>query len=97
MKKPPRYGSELSEMTRKLFHYALMVHLLFAFFMFSNTYIFTTPETFTQTDKTFFKSLFHDNTRLSASHSKIYLAFLILFYILFILYKIAEYLYETID
>ena len=40
MKKPPRYGIELSEMTRKLFQYALLVHLLFSFFMFSNTHIF---------------------------------------------------------
>ncbi len=48
MKKPPRYGIELSEMTRKLFQWALLVHLLFAFFMFSNVNIFSDAKTLLQ-------------------------------------------------
>ena len=64
MKKPPRYCVELSEMTRKLFQYALLMHLLFAFFMFSNTHIFN-DETLgrgnskkKQIGVTFFESVF---------------------------------------
>jgi len=101
MKKPPRYGVELSEMTRKLFQYALLVHLLFAFFMFSNTHIFN-DETPKGKDKkrvgiTFFESVFQGSGRMRQTHSQIYFAFLILFSIIFFLYKLGEYLYETVE
>jgi len=69
MKKPPRYGIELSEMTRKLFQYALLVHLLFSFFMFSNTHIFNdeTPRVKGKRglpELTFFQSLFSGSGRM---------------------------------
>lgn len=100
MKKPPRYGVELSEMTRKLFQWALLVHLLFAFFMFSNVHIFSDSqmmrlERASSTHFTFIGSLFKSSTRLTQKHSQVYIAFLIAIYVLFFLYKVAEYLYET--
>lgn len=100
MRKPPRYGIELSEMTRKLFQWALLVHLLFAFFMFSNVNIFSDAKTLLQEkikkdNFTFIGTLFRSSIRLAQKHSQVYLSFLIIIYVLFLFYKIAEYLYET--
>ena len=100
MKTPPRYGKELSEMTRKLFQYSLIIHLGFAFFMFSNTNIFSDEQTLliereNKEYKTFLGSLFKSSTRLYQKHSQIYISFLIAIYIIFFIYKIAEYLFET--
>ena len=100
MKKPPRYGIELSEMTRKLFQWALLVHLLFAFFMFSNVHIFSDAKTMLQEriskyNFSFIGTLFRSTIRLAQKHSQIYISFLIAIYVLFLFYKIAEYLYET--
>lgn len=100
MRKPPRYGIELSEMTRKLFQWALIVHLLFAFFMFSNVHIFSDTKTLllekeNKENYTFIGSLFKSSVRLAQKHSQVYISFLIAIYVLFLLYKIAEYLYDT--
>lgn len=100
MRKPPRYGIELSEMTRKLFQWALLVHLLFAFFMFSNVHIFSDSKTMllekeSKENYTFIGSLFKSSVRLVQKHSQVYISFLIAIYVLFLIYKIAEYLYDT--
>lgn len=34
---PPRYGIEMSEVTRKAMMYAIFVHLAFGFYMYSNS------------------------------------------------------------
>jgi len=100
MRKPPRYGIELSEMTRKLFQWALLVHLMFAFFMFSNVHIFSDTKTMllekeSKENYTFIGSLFKSSVRLVQKHSQVYISFLIAIYVLFLIYKIAEYLYDT--
>jgi hypothetical protein len=38
---PPRYGIELSEISRDIMQIATLVHMAFGFYMFSNSSIFT--------------------------------------------------------
>jgi hypothetical protein len=40
-KTPPRYGIEMSEVTRRSMVFALFFHWLFGFYMYSNSQIFT--------------------------------------------------------
>jgi len=40
-KTPPRYGIEMSEVTRKFMVYAIFLHLAIGFYMYSNSSIFT--------------------------------------------------------
>lgn len=39
-KSPPRYGDELSKLSRNILKYAVLLHLAFGFYMFSNSSIF---------------------------------------------------------
>jgi len=39
-KTPPRYSAELSDITRNLMYYGLLLHIIVSFFMFTNTKIF---------------------------------------------------------
>lgn len=41
-KTPPRYGSELADNSRDIMQIALIVHMCFGLYMFSNSSIFTT-------------------------------------------------------
>ena len=38
---PPRYGIELSEISRDIMQIATLLHMAFGFYMFSNSQIFT--------------------------------------------------------
>eukprot|EP00347_Sterkiella_histriomuscorum_P019608 403340984 len=40
-KNPPRYGIELSDISRKVLMYSVLVHLCFGFYIYSNSSIFT--------------------------------------------------------
>ena len=40
-RRPPRYGIELSDISRTVLMYAIIVHLCFGFYMYSNSAIFT--------------------------------------------------------
>jgi hypothetical protein len=48
-KAPPRYGSELSSMSRNFMQYAVLFHMGFGFYMFSNSSIFNQDESKGQT------------------------------------------------
>jgi len=40
-KTPPRYGIEMSNVVRNVMQQAVLIHMLFGFYMFSNSQIFT--------------------------------------------------------
>ena len=40
-KTPPRYGIELSDISRNIMQYAILLHMLFGFYMYSNSQILT--------------------------------------------------------
>lgn len=49
-KTPPRYGTELNEISRNLMQYALVGHFVLGFYMYSNSQIFTYDQSFGKLD-----------------------------------------------
>ena len=47
---PPRYGPEMAEVTRRVMTYALFLHFAVAFYMYSNSQIFTYSKSFAWLD-----------------------------------------------
>jgi hypothetical protein len=100
-KTPPRYGIDMSQISRHSMQYALLVHVVLGFFMFSNTVIFSDDETLIQSgldsENQFFHSLFSPQSqRLSQPHAKIYCVFMILLVSVFALYKFFDWVSEAI-
>jgi len=48
---PPRYGPEMADVTRKVMTYAIFLHFAFAFYMYSNSQIFTYSSSFAWLDE----------------------------------------------
>ena len=49
---PPRYGPEMADVTRKFMTYAIFIHFGLAFYMYSNSQIFTYSSSFAWLDQT---------------------------------------------
>ena len=69
-KTPPRYGIDMSQISRNSMQYALIAHVVLAFFMYSNIVIFSDDETLNESgldsENQFFQNLFSPNShRLS--------------------------------
>ena len=95
-KKPPRYDMVLAEKARIIITYALFLHFAFGFYMFSNSAIFTYTGNFSlisgvkqnidqYVQKYYYQNNYISITRLTQTHSIIYLMGFALFIILFIL------------
>ena len=61
-KTPPRYGIDMSQISRNSMQYAILAHVVVGFFMFSNTAIFSDDEAFEgnglDSENQFFQNLF---------------------------------------
>ena len=61
-KTPPRYGIDMSQISRHSMQYALLAHVVLGFFMFSNTVIFSDDQTLNEggldSENEFFQNLF---------------------------------------
>jgi hypothetical protein len=100
-KTPPRYGMELSDIARKVIVYAMVIHLCFGFYMFSNSAIFTYESDFKSLDfvKNYLSNDLNDvisnNQYLSVSrifqtHTLIYILGAIAFLIIFLFMEIIN-------
>eukprot|EP00347_Sterkiella_histriomuscorum_P015842 403355479 len=90
---PPRYGPELSNMSRNILKWSVLVHLAFGFYMYSNSSIFQFQENqqtkdnsvpIISTSENSLDGDFFNSKRLKSSHTVIYLTFLLIIFVLFI-------------
>jgi hypothetical protein len=101
---PPRYGVELSESALKTMQYGVLLHMPFAFLMFSYTEIFSDNKTI-QTlaselrnkEPSILSTIFQSSTRIEQPHAQVYMFAICAIFVVFVTVKIVLFLMELSD
>jgi hypothetical protein len=95
-KTPPRYSHELSDTALKTMEYGVILHLPFAFLMFSYTEIFNSHQsdeelrtTLISNENSILNQIFKSSARIESPHARIYMWATVAIFLAFLVYKIT--------